>query len=231
MPSVSHHILCGCGDNVELVGGPPPKKVTRDQLLWLILLCSRRLHTTSSTTPIYNNPTLEIWKLFSSSLAFATVFLLNLGFFRCKTTRKRPFDPIWHRIKPSQGSWKADLSITLGILFVLVLLFKACRNKEGKPKWLYSECYFPCMQTAKQMLHFSWGNQSFFLVLLFPTVVWHFQQSCCSCFNKQFNMIFYLLCKSQILPCKNRKTLFPPLLCWKSWICIIWPTFAADSPV
>ena len=83
LPSVSHHIVLWVWWH-RWVG--PPKKVTRDQLLWLCSLShTAGLHT---TTLSYYNPYLGNMKtFFCSSLVLATVFLLNFGFFRCNRER------------------------------------------------------------------------------------------------------------------------------------------------
>ena len=139
------------------------------------------------------------------SLAFATVFLLNLGLPSVATTtgKKEPFDPIWHRIKITRvlKSWSV-----YNVRHSLCIGFAFQSESKQEAKWLpYSECHFPCMQAAKQMLHFSWDKSKLFSCML--TVFLNILTFCC--FNKQFKMIFYLLCKSQIMACKNRETLFP----------------------
>ena len=103
----------------------------------------------------------------------------------------------------SQGSWKADLSITLGILFVYWFCFSIWKQAGSQVVawfWMLFSMHASCKANVtffmRQIKAFSCMFTAFFNILTF-------------CFNKQFKMIFYLLCKSQIMACKNRETLFP----------------------
>ena len=127
------------------------------------------------------------------SLAFATVFLLNLGLPSVATTtgKKEPFDPIWHRIKITRvlKSWSV-----YNVRHSLCIGFAFQSESKQEAKWLpYSECHFPCMQAAKQMLHFSWDKSKLFpLCSLLFSIFWH----SASINNSKWSFIFYAKVKS-----------------------------------
>ena len=62
----------------------------------------------------------------------------------------------------SQGSWKADLSITLGILFVLVLLFNLKASRKPSGCLILNAIFHACKLQSKCYI-FHETNQSFFL--------------------------------------------------------------------
>ena len=129
------------------------------------------------------------------SLAFATVFLLNLGLPSVATTtgKKRNHSTPFGTESKSQGSWKADLSITLGILFVLVLLFNLKASRKPSGCLILNAIFHACKLQSKCYI-FHETNQSFFLVysLLF-SIFWH---SAASINNSKWSFIFYAKVKS-----------------------------------
>ena len=159
LPSVSHHIVLWVWWH-RWVG--PPKKVTRDQLLWL---CSLILQDYILPLSPITTPTWEIWKLFFVLPWFLQRFFSSISASSVATERgyynNRPFDPIWHRIKITRVLKSWSVYNVRHSLCVLVLLFNL---KEPRKLLLLcvpesKRAIFPCMQTAKKILHFSWGNQ------------------------------------------------------------------------
>ena len=162
LPSVSHHIVLWVWWH-RWVG--PPKKVTRDQLLWLCSLsyCRITYYHSLLLQPLLGKYENFFLFFLGSCNGFSPQFRLLPLQQREATTTTDHSTPFGTESK-SQGSWKADLSITLGILFVYWFCFSI-----WKPRKLLLLCVpeskraiFPCMQTAKKILHFSWGNQRVF---------------------------------------------------------------------
>ena len=113
--------------------------------------------------------------------------------FRCNNNRKkRSHSTPFGTESKSQGSWKADLSITLGILFVLVLLFNLKASRKPSGCLILNAIFHACKLQSKCYI-FHETNQSFFLVcsLLF-SIFWH----SASINNSKWSFISYAKVKS-----------------------------------